>query len=166
MRIAETASHHPFQDHELGISRHVPEREYAEPSNQPVGGKVETDQGRGNLDPITSIMGAAGGMHRTPIPVAESTRQPGREILTPCITSGREGPEYRSVPMEPRQTQEESAERDMSIQRGEEPEWALPEPSEPCRPPGGSTTEREVPFQPTGEQEEKPLKREYSTPEQ
>ena len=26
MRIAETASHHPFQDHELSISQHVPER--------------------------------------------------------------------------------------------------------------------------------------------
>ena len=30
MRIAETASHRPFQDHELSISRHVPEREYTE----------------------------------------------------------------------------------------------------------------------------------------
>ena len=28
MRIAETASHRPFQDHELSMSRHVPEREY------------------------------------------------------------------------------------------------------------------------------------------
>ena len=57
MRIVETASHRPFQDHELGTSRHVPEREYAESSDQPVRGKVETDQGRGNLDPIMPIMG-------------------------------------------------------------------------------------------------------------
>ena len=28
MRIAETASHRLFQDHELSISRHVPEREH------------------------------------------------------------------------------------------------------------------------------------------
>ena len=28
MRIAETASHRPFQDHELSMSRHIPEREY------------------------------------------------------------------------------------------------------------------------------------------
>ena len=76
MRIAETASHRPFQDHELSISRHVSEREYAEPSNQPVGEKVETDQGRGNLDPIMPIMGAAGGLGRTPILVVESTHQP------------------------------------------------------------------------------------------
>ena len=76
MRIAETASHHPFQDHELGTSRHVPEREYAEASDQPVREKVETNLGRGNLDPITPIVGAAGGMGKTPILVAESTHQP------------------------------------------------------------------------------------------
>ena len=28
MRIGETASHRPFQDHELSMSRHIPEREY------------------------------------------------------------------------------------------------------------------------------------------
>ena len=27
MQIAETASHRPFQDHELSMSRHIPERE-------------------------------------------------------------------------------------------------------------------------------------------
>ena len=29
MRIAETASHRPFRDHELSISQHVPEKEYS-----------------------------------------------------------------------------------------------------------------------------------------
>ena len=28
MQIAETASHRPFQDHELSMSRHIPEWEY------------------------------------------------------------------------------------------------------------------------------------------
>ena len=28
MWIAETASHRPFQDHELSMSRHIPEREF------------------------------------------------------------------------------------------------------------------------------------------
>ena len=28
MRISETASHRPFQDHELSMCRHIPEREY------------------------------------------------------------------------------------------------------------------------------------------
>ena len=53
MRIAETASHRPFQDHELSISRHVPEREYTEPTDRFTGEKVEMGQGRRNLDPIT-----------------------------------------------------------------------------------------------------------------
>ena len=111
------------------------------------------DQGRGNMGPITPIMGATRGMGRTPIPVAESTHQPGREILTPEIP-GREEPEYRGVPMDSRQTKGESAGRDLVLQRGEEPEWALPEPSEPHRPPGGGTTEGEVPSRPTQKLEE------------
>ena len=37
MRIAETASHCPFQDHELSISRHVPEKEYLDPQGQTCG---------------------------------------------------------------------------------------------------------------------------------
>ena len=41
MRIAETASHSPFQDHELSISRHVPEREYTELTDRFAGEKVE-----------------------------------------------------------------------------------------------------------------------------
>ena len=83
MRIAETASHRPFQDHELSISWHVPERDYTEPTDWLAEEKIEIDQGRGNLDPITPIVGATGGMGRTPIPVAESTRQPPeKEIFT------------------------------------------------------------------------------------
>ena len=34
MRIAETASHHPFRDHELSTSRHVPEREHPSQGGQ------------------------------------------------------------------------------------------------------------------------------------
>ena len=44
MRIAETASHRPFQDHELSISRHVPEREYTESTDRLVGEKIEVGQ--------------------------------------------------------------------------------------------------------------------------
>ena len=93
MRIVETASHCPFQDHELSISRHVSEREYTEPTDRFAGEKVEMGQGRSNLDPITLIVGAIGGTGRTPIPVAESTRQPPeREIPTP---GRRKGPSMR-----------------------------------------------------------------------
>ena len=86
MRIAETASHHPFQDHELSMSRHVPEREHPSQESQgpPSGTEPEiAGEGRGDMDPLTSMMGAVGGVGRTPIPVAESTRHPGERPLTP-----------------------------------------------------------------------------------
>ena len=41
MRIAETASHHPFQNHELSISLHIPEREYPRQEDQQVGEEAE-----------------------------------------------------------------------------------------------------------------------------
>ena len=63
MRIADTASHCPFQDHELSVSHHIPEREYPMQGNQPVRGEVETipsgEEG-GVIDPITPIAGIAG----------------------------------------------------------------------------------------------------------
>ena len=96
MRIAETASHRPFQDHELSISRHVPEREYTKPTDRFTGEKVEMGQGRSNLDPITPIVGVTGGTGRTLILVAESTRQPPeREIPTWVRCLGRKGPSMR-----------------------------------------------------------------------
>ena len=58
MRIAETASHHPFQDHELSISPHVPEKEYLDPQGQPVWQQWEADQNRergDNIEPLTPI---------------------------------------------------------------------------------------------------------------
>ena len=76
MRIAETASHHPFQDHELSISPHVREKEYLDPQGQPVWRQWEADQNRerrDNIEPLTPIPGATGGIGRTPDPVAEST---------------------------------------------------------------------------------------------
>ena len=79
MRIAETASHCPFQDHELSISRHVPEKEYLDPQGQPVRGQWGTKYEKerdGNVEVFTPIPRAAGDIGRTPVPVAESTRQP------------------------------------------------------------------------------------------
>ena len=63
MRIAETASHHPLQDHELSISLHVPEREHSGQQDQPVWGELETGQGKekeSSVDPLTPIPGATG----------------------------------------------------------------------------------------------------------
>ena len=45
MRIAETASHHPFQDHELSISHHIPEREYSDQQSPSGRGGLEVVQG-------------------------------------------------------------------------------------------------------------------------
>ena len=150
----------------MSISRHVPEREYTEPTDQLAGEKIEIGQGRSNLDPITPIVGATGGTGRTPIPVAESTHQPEKEIFTPGNVSRGEGPKYRGEPMDSRQLRGESAERDVCLQRRGESEWALPEPSQPCRPPGESTTGREVPSRQTDKSEGEPSRQEYPTPEQ
>ena len=69
MRIAETASHRPFQDHELSISRHVPEREHAEPTSRLAGESPGVGLGESNLQPITPIAGVIGEMGRTPISI-------------------------------------------------------------------------------------------------
>ena len=84
MRIAETASHRPFQDHELSMSRHIPEREYFGQGGQelPSGPRPEiAREGRGDLDPSTPAVGVVGEIGRTPIPVAESTHRPGEKLL-------------------------------------------------------------------------------------
>ena len=117
MRIAETASHRPFQDHELSISRHVPEKEYTEPTGRLAREPGEVGQGEDNLNPIMPIAGAIGGMGRTPIPVAESTRQPPeREIFTPGNVPEREGPEYRAEPSNMGQARREPVGRDLDPQ--------------------------------------------------
>ena len=86
MRIAETVSQRPFQDHELSISHHVPEREHPESEDLPGWGSEQLGQHRGagdEIDPLTPIPGTAGGIGRTPVPVAESTCRPGEEAFPP-----------------------------------------------------------------------------------
>ena len=137
MRIAETASHRPFQDHELSISRHVPEKEYLDPQGQLVRGQWETGHDRereGNVEALTPILRATGNIGRTPIHVAESTRQPEGEKLTETPVEGRLG--YRDIPSEPEREAGGPAEEVQGAQGQERPEWALPEPAEPRRPPG------------------------------
>ena len=106
MRIAETASHHPFQDHELSMSRHVPEWEYLGQRGQepPLGTEPEiAGEGRGDVDPLTPIMGVVGEIGRTPIPVAESTRHPGERPLTPVGEHQRERTDQKGEPPIPAQ---------------------------------------------------------------
>ena len=81
MRIAETASHRPFQDHELSMSQHIPEREYFGQEGQELPSGPRSGiarEGRGDLDPPTPAAGVVGEIGRTPIPVTESTHRLGR----------------------------------------------------------------------------------------
>ena len=64
MQIAETASHRPFQDHELSMSRHIPEREHLGQGGQepPLGTEPEiSGEGRGDVDPLTPSNGSSRG---------------------------------------------------------------------------------------------------------
>ena len=108
MLIAETASHCPFQDHELSMSRHVPEREHPNQVGQEpsLGAEPEiAGEGRGDVEPLTPTMGAVGEIGRTSIPVAESTRHPRERPLTPVREHKRERPEQKGESPTPAQGQ-------------------------------------------------------------
>ena len=118
------------------------------------------------MDPLTPMMGAEGGIGRTPIPVAESTRHPGERPLTPVGVHKRERPDQKSESPTPAQDQGGTTEEAQGDHQGGEPEWALPEPSDPCRPPRGGTGREEVPLRDTQRQDEGPSEQEYPTPNQ
>ena len=147
MRIAETASHRPFQDHELSMSRHVPKREYLGQGGQepPLGTEPEiAGEGRGDVDPLTLTMGAVGEIGRTPIPVAESTCHPGERPLTPVGEYERERSDQKGESPIPAQGQRGTTEGVRGDHQGGEPEWALPRPSDLHRPPRRGTGKEEV----------------------
>ena len=84
MWIAETASHRPFQDHELSMFQHIPEQEYLGQWDPelPLGPRPKmVREERGDPHPLMSTVGVVGEIGRTPIPVAESTRHPGERPL-------------------------------------------------------------------------------------
>ena len=106
MRIAETASHRPFQDHELSMSRHVPEWENFSQGGRklPLGpGPEMAREGRGDVDPLTPTVGVVGEIGRTPIPVAESTCHPGERPLPSVREHEREGPDQTGESATPAQ---------------------------------------------------------------
>ena len=140
MRIAETASHCPFQDHELSMSWHVPEWEQPSQGSQELPSGTEPEvagEGRSDVDLLTPIMGVVGGIGRTLIPVAESTCYPGERPLTPVGVYKRERPDQKGESPVPAQDQGGTTEEAQSDHKGGESEWALPEPSDPQRPPRG-----------------------------
>ena len=101
------------------------------------------------MDPLTPLTGTVGGIGRTPIPVAESTRHPGERPLTPVGKSKRERPDQRGEFPTPTPDQEGNTEEVQGGHQGGESEWALPEPSDPRRPLRGETGKEEVSFQGT-----------------
>ena len=169
MQIAETASHHPFQDHALSMSRHIPEREFLGKGFQepPLGpGPEIAGEGRGDVNPLTPTVGTIGEIGRTPIPVAESTRHPGEKPLPPVREYEREEPDQTGTAATPAQGQGGTAGEARGDHEGGEPKWALPRPSDLHRPPKAGTGKEEVTSQDTRRQDEGPSEQGYHTPRQ
>ena len=169
MRIAETASHCPFQEHELSMSRHIPEREYFGQGGQepPLGPRPEIAREEGDdLDSPTPVAGVVGEIGRTPIPVAESTCHPGEKFLPSVREHGEEEPGQVGGTTTPAPSQGEAVGETQGGYEGRGPEWALPRPLDPCSPPkvetgGEGATTRDIQGQDGGVNEQK-----YLTPRQ
>ena len=152
MRIAETASHRPFKDHELSMSRHVPEREYFGQGDQelPLGPRPElAKEERGNLNPLSSTVGVVGEIGRTSVPVAESTSHPGEKPLPSVREREGEEPDQTGESTTPARGQGRTVGGVGGDHEERELEWALPQPSDPHRPPkvetgGEETTSRDI----------------------
>ena len=169
MRIAETASHRPFQDHELSMSRHIPEWEYFGQGGQelPSGPRPEiAREGRGDLDPPTPTVGVVREIGRTPIPVAESTRHPGEKPLPSVREHEREEPDQTGESTTSVQGQGGAVGEARGDHEGREPEWALPRPSDPRRPPKVETGGEEAISWGTKRQDGGSTEQRYPTPRQ
>ena len=169
MQIAETASHRPFQDHELSMSQHIPEREYFGQVGQelPSGPRPEiAGEGRGDLDPPTPAVGVVGEIGRTPIPVAESTHRPGEKFLPSVREHEREEPDQTGGTTIPAQSQGGVVGEARGDREGGKPEWALPRPSDPRKPPKVETGEEEATSQGTQRQDGGSIEQRYLTPRQ
>ena len=131
MQIAETASHNPFQDHELSMSRHIPEREYFGQGGQepPLGPRPKiAREERGDLDPPIPAVGEVGEIGRTPIPVAESTRHSWEKFLPSVREHGGGEPDQAGGTTTPAQSQGEVVGEAQDGHGGREPEWAFTRP--------------------------------------
>ena len=87
--IPELASHRPMEDHELSASKNVPEKEdgrtHPPPTRKDIimGGPGESGRGQ---QTAPGEVGEVGEVGRTPIPMAESTRQPVVGVQSPWPT--------------------------------------------------------------------------------
>ena len=169
MQIAETASHHPFQDHELSMSRHIPEWEYFGQGGQepPFGPRPEmAREERGDLDPPIPAVGEVGEIGRTPILVAESTRHPGEKFLPSVREHGGGEPGRAGGITTPAQSQGEAVGETQGGYEEGEPEWALPWPLDPPSPPKAETGEEGATTQGTQRQDGGVNEQKYLTPRQ
>ena len=131
------------------MSQHIPEREYFGQGGQelPLGPRPEiAREGRGDLNPLISMVGEVGKIGRTQIPVAESTRYPGVKLLPSVREHEREDPDQTGESTTPVQGQGGAIGEARGDHEGREPEWALPQPSDPCRPPKVEKGERRQPL--------------------
>ena len=169
MRIAETASHRPFQDHELSMSRHIPEREYLSQGGQqpPLGLRPDVaGEGRGDVGPPTSAVEVVGEIGRTPVPAAESTRHPGERPILSVRGHEREGPDQTGESATPAQGQVGTVGEARGDHEGRESEWALPRPSDLRRPPKSEIGREEVISRDNQRQDGTPSEQRYPTPRQ
>ena len=89
-------------------------------------------------------MGVVGEIGRTPIPVAESTRHPGEKPLPSVGEREGEEPDQTGESTTPTRGQGRTVGEVQGDHEERELEWALPQPSDPRRPPkvetGGEET--------------------------
>ena len=169
MRITETASHRPFQDHELSMSRHIPEWEYFGQGGQepPLGPRPEiAREKRDDLDPPLPAVGEVGEIGRTLIPVAESTRHSGEKFLPSVREHGGGEPDQAGGTTTATQSQGGAIGKAQGGHEGREPEWALPQPSDPRDPPKAETGGEEATSQGTQRQDGGSAKQRHLTPRQ
>ena len=112
MRIPEMASHRPMQDHELSVSRHIPERETGPTSRMGDGQKLQYPQ-TSTMEEL-ELMGregtTGGEVSRTPQPV---------EVSTPRATQhtpSREGTEEEETAV-PRQLTPERDQAPLALRK-------------------------------------------------
>ena len=118
------------------------------------------------MGPLTSAVEVIGEIGRTPVPVAESTRHPGEKPLPSVRRHEREGPDQMGKSTTPAQGQGGTIGEARGGHEGREPEWALPQPSDPRRPPKAEIGGEEVTSRDNQRQDGSPSEQRYSTPRQ
>ena len=107
-----------------------------------------------------------GEIGRTPIPVAESTHRPGEKFLPSVREHEREEPDQTGGTTISAQSQGGVVGEARGDHEGREPEWALPRPTDPRKPPKVETGGEEVTSQGTQRQDGGSIEQRYLTPRQ